>query len=307
LRKTKSNSARHRADHSASPSLKWYEISDLIAGLDAPINVKYLLELARRHTNSRRGVAWTSQKTLAFEMSVSVDTVGRAFAQAKKMGILGSRRVRTGKNPKDQYAEYWLVPDRMKELQRTPPPDDEHTAPVTGDADEPLSEHTAPMRDDGPPNTPQIEDEHTANSVGTHRTHAAEGLQVLQEPSKAGRADKNHPPLENGANPKPDDCVTASPRRNERIKTRAQTTLEKRGHDPAFVTQVLNLIQKRARKTNTTPATANYYVTAFDGESFEDWTVLLKIDLTHEVVETAAATGKSAADVLLERLSAGER
>jgi hypothetical protein len=95
------------------------------------------------------------------------------------------------------------------------------------------------------------------------------------------------------------------------LQTRAQRALEKRGHDSRLVCRALALIEARAIKI---PVSANYYLVAFEALSPEDLQALemspeahdahtARISLTREVVETAARTGRSASDVLQERLS----
>ncbi len=121
--------------------LKWYETEHLVAGLNVSLPMKYMLTLINLNTNSKKRCAWLSQRSLASKMGVSVATVERLFKQAKAMGIVGVRRVRTGKGQADQHNEYWLVHERMAQLQRTPlPPED--PSPVSGDT----PDHPSPMR-----------------------------------------------------------------------------------------------------------------------------------------------------------------
>jgi hypothetical protein len=110
-------------------------------------------------------------------------------------------------------------------------------------------------------------------------------------------------------------------RQIEKNKARAQAILEGRGRrDPIFVRQAILMIDNRAIEI---PATANYYLTAFEALSLKD---LHKIEeeaewirangaraergiaFVRDIIETADRTGESAADVLRERLShrAGE-
>ena len=90
--------------------------------------------------------------------------------------------------------------------------------------------------------------------------------------------------------------------RENAIKGEAQSILEKRGFDSSFVTQAIELIHKRVR---TVPATAQYYVAAFDREGPESMATLLKIAFIHEVVENPEESARRASDVLLDRLQSG--
>jgi hypothetical protein len=113
---------------------KWYVQADLIAGLDAPTTVKYLLERIRRHIDTRQssptfGFAWASQETLAWEMSASRSKMQRAWRWAVRRKFVLSRTVRTGKRPDEQHNEYRLDCERMKLFQRP----SEHASPVTLD------------------------------------------------------------------------------------------------------------------------------------------------------------------------------
>jgi hypothetical protein len=50
----------------------------------------------------------------------------------------------------------------------------------------------------------------------------------------------------------------------DRIQTKAGTTLVNKGHDPDFVAEAIELIHQRAMEFGSSPATANYYVIAFE-------------------------------------------
>ncbi len=268
-------------------------------------------------------------------MCVSRFTVMRAFAQAEAMGVIRIESVRHGKRPQDQHNEYNLIPEKMREHQRLPRA--KHVAPVLQDVGTTNTEHVAPVQ--------HVSDsEHVANRKRTRCTRATGSTNKSMGPNVAiagsppatatptptptptakatptaskyekeeasiaaanrGSSDaelghtrtQNHRPPYVSANSK-------SSRRDEQIKTQARSILGKRGHDPEFISRVLNLIQKRAR---TAPVSPHYYVTAFDSESFEDWHTFLKLDLVHQTVEHATATGRTATDVLRERLSPEE-
>lgn len=111
-----------------SKTESWWHVSGLIAGINATPVRKYFLTLAHRHTNRQKGHAWASQQTLAREMCISVSTVERLFRWGKDKGIVGVRRVKTGKGKDDQYNQYWLVIDRLQELQRQV----DHPSPMRG-------------------------------------------------------------------------------------------------------------------------------------------------------------------------------
>ncbi len=177
--------------------IHWWYVATAIAGIDAQPAQKYLLTLILRHTHVRKGYAWTSQKTLAWEMGVDVSTVKRIFQWGKRLGIIAVRPVRHGQGKTDQHNEYWLNLPRLIELER--PPD--HPAPVMGDNKDkhsaPISpaqtEHGAPM----PPaqngaglksqsSTAQIAPEQGANDVRAGRTHEPVGFDLQQVVSNAG-------------------------------------------------------------------------------------------------------------------------
>ncbi len=109
-----------RGPNEAQEKNPWYVLSDLIAGIETPVTVKYLLERILRYINTGKGVAWPSQKTLAEEMGVSLSTVERTVAEAKRLGVLGVGLVRTGKGKTDQFNQYWLDLARLKQLQQRP-------------------------------------------------------------------------------------------------------------------------------------------------------------------------------------------
>ena len=145
VRKSDRRKPRPSSGPPDSHAYKWYEVGHLIAGLDAPPNVRHLLHVAQLHWNAKKRCAWASQETLAEEMGVSLATAKRAFRKAKNLGVLGVRRIRTGKGHADQFNEYWTVPERMAQLQRPPrPPKKEpssttetgtdHPSPVMADA-----------------------------------------------------------------------------------------------------------------------------------------------------------------------------
>jgi hypothetical protein len=96
----------------------WSQVLELIAGIEATTTQKYFLTLVYRHTNWRKGVAWASQNKLAQEMCVSERTAKRIYRWAKRLGVINSTLVRTGKLPADQHNEYSLNIERLKELQR---------------------------------------------------------------------------------------------------------------------------------------------------------------------------------------------
>jgi hypothetical protein len=167
----------------------WYVqqlIANLDAGSDAPGTLKHLLTLVHRHTNSKLGYAWASQQTIAREMSCSVPTVERAFAKAKRMGVLAIRRVRTGKNPKDQHNEFWLLIPRLKELQLP----HQHPSPVMADADEHPSSMMAdddrtPIKND--PSSHHFQSEQPSKTSRTPITSDGIGLDLKQVESNSGR------------------------------------------------------------------------------------------------------------------------
>jgi hypothetical protein len=105
-------------------------------------------------------------------------------------------------------------------------------------------------------------------------------------------------------------------RQIEKSKAKAQAILEGRGgRDPIFVRQAILMIDSRAIEI---PASANYYLTAFEALSLEDLYKIEKeakwirgngaraekgIAFVRDVIEAADRTGESAADVLRRRLS----
>ena len=101
--------------------LKYYEVLELIESVDAPSAVKLLLYVAYRHHNFKKGCAWVKQANVADRTGLSLRAVERAFAWAFKNGVLAKRRVMTGKHPSEQYNEYWIDFNRLKELQNARP------------------------------------------------------------------------------------------------------------------------------------------------------------------------------------------
>jgi hypothetical protein len=83
------------------------------------------------------------------------------------------QRIRKGKRPSDQYNEYWLNTERLKQLQRT-----EHPSPLSGDD---TAEHPTPMS----PNTRHLSTEHPTFDAGTPDTHVEEGFEVKQAAIKS--------------------------------------------------------------------------------------------------------------------------
>jgi hypothetical protein len=195
----------------------WWYVAQLIAGIDASPTQKYFLTLIQTHTNKRRRYAWASQRSLAAEMGTDVSTVNRSFRWGKQLGVVGVRRVRTGKGKMDQYNEYWIVTERLKELQRprptdAPPETDQHTAPMPSAQ----PEHTAPMpsasADEhtsfGTTSTRQIPVEHTSFDGEAHGTHAVEGFEVKQCSSNSvnqrGAVSENRSPRASVTSPSED-------------------------------------------------------------------------------------------------------
>lgn len=91
------------ARNSESNGLPWYEIEDLIVGLDLLAPYKLILNRIHRHTNSKTRRAWTSQRILAFESQLSVPTIERAFRLFKKLRIVDVERIRHGDTSKDRH------------------------------------------------------------------------------------------------------------------------------------------------------------------------------------------------------------
>jgi hypothetical protein len=175
----------------SSQAQPWF-VEQLIAGLDASAQVKLLLFLVRLHTNRRTGRAWASQETLAEEMNLHISRVTEHCATAKRLGFIDVDRVRTGKHPKDQHNEYWLIIERLRDCQRprrNEPNQNTHTALAPCDS----NEHTALTSDDDQPNTPRqrvrsqgaSENEHRAKPLGTQGASAREGFDLKQYKKKA--------------------------------------------------------------------------------------------------------------------------
>jgi hypothetical protein len=163
---------------------QWWFVQGLIAGLDATPTQKYLLTLIHLHTNARKNYAWMSQESLAREMCTDLSTVKRAFRWGKQLGVIGVRRVRTGKGKDDQYNEYWLELERLKELQRptkqgasTPLAEDEHSAST------PLAQNGAGGKSDS--SKGQITLEQGANRAEARGTSDLVGFEVKQVDKKA--------------------------------------------------------------------------------------------------------------------------
>jgi hypothetical protein len=157
---------------------QWWYVADLIAGIAATPTQKYLLALIHRHTHSRKGYAWASQRKLAWEMSVEVSTVERGFRWAKQAGLVTVRTIRTGKT--DQHNEYQLNIERLKELQRP----DEDPAPVQGATSNHPASTPGPSggKDPAPvqAGTPHLPSKDPANGAEGPRAHAGRGLEVKQ-------------------------------------------------------------------------------------------------------------------------------
>jgi hypothetical protein len=138
----------NHSEHSAARQEKksdtrWWEIQDLIFGVAETAAQIKLLSLVYRYTHRKKGFAWASQETLAAEMRCDTSTVERAFSWAKNLGVIGVRRVRTGKGKADQFNEYWLELERLKELQ-----------PPAKKPKEKMGEHPASVLDAGNPKHP---------------------------------------------------------------------------------------------------------------------------------------------------------
>jgi len=214
---------------------QWWHVLALIAGLDAMPTQKYLLTLILRHTHSRKRFAWADQETLAAEMCVDVSTVERAFRWAKRIGAVGVRRVRTGKGKADQFNEYWLDIERLKELQRQA----KHPAPATGapvQQPAPMTganerEHPAPV----PPSTPHLTPEHPAFDHRAPRTSAGEGFEVKQVVSNSGGESSS-----SASEPKPDDDDSLDSLEKKKIENLYR-------HHPRFIALCRRIILDRAK------------------------------------------------------------
>lgn len=211
----------------------WY-IANLIAGLDATPTQKYLLTLIHQHTHSRKGYAWTKQETLAQEMCVDLSTAKRGFRWGKKRGIVGVRRIRTGKGKDDQYNEYWLVVERLEELQRPP----QHRAPMTP------AQHEAGVKSD-------LSRGHLA--PGAWVTHDPEVLEVKQGLSKSSdrrfAAADDYPPLTTDALKK--------------------AVLQKCEDPGGTLAATLDIIIERAQASGVQIRSAKYLETALQNFNFE--------------------------------------
>jgi hypothetical protein len=93
-----------------------YQILDLISKSNLPPTYRLLLHLVVRHTNHKTGIAWASQQRLAEEMGAGESSVKRWFGELRAAGAIGVRRVRSGKDQKKQYNEYWIVPEKLPGL-----------------------------------------------------------------------------------------------------------------------------------------------------------------------------------------------
>jgi len=128
----------------------WYDVLHLIENLLAPSAVKHLLTVVFSHTNHRKGFSWLGQEKIASAMGASRSTVQRAFQEAVYLGVLGIRRVRSGKGQKDQHNEFWIELDKIRQL-TTP-----HREACSGP--------TTPHVDASPKSTtPQIRVDHASN------------------------------------------------------------------------------------------------------------------------------------------------
>jgi hypothetical protein len=262
---------------------KWYDIEDLIAGLDAPVLVKYLLERIRRRTNPRKRFAWVSQKSLAWDMGVSRPTVERAFAQAKTMGVVGVRRVRTGKNPTDQHNEFWIIPERMKQLQRPPLPpetDTEHPSPVMGDTNVSNLEH--------PSNRARTSITSDGGSTKYFKTASDASLPVGGSADSGGvtefgHAHHHHPPYPK----KETDDARVQDNSNEQTTSKPKTvpaeqkqTAKKRKIPPPLYAWMRTRILKRS---GTPVANTSAYVRKSEDQFLAD----LPLEVTEFLVEVA--------------------
>ena len=104
------------AERKSSQASQWWYIEHLIAGLDAPAQIKLLLFLVHLHQNKKTGRAWASQETLAEEMNIDVRRVREHFGEAKRCGFVGVDRQRKGRQK--QFNEYWLKVERLLACQR---------------------------------------------------------------------------------------------------------------------------------------------------------------------------------------------
>ncbi len=249
------------------PDKKWFHVLALIAGIDATPTQKYLLTLVLRHTHSRKGFAWANQETLAAEMCVDVSTVERAFRWAKGSGIVGVRRIRTGKGKAAQYNEYWVNVERLGELQRRA----KHPAPVTGAP----SEQPAPMKgaNDGkhpapvPPSTPHLTPEHPAFSGRAPRTHAGEGLEVKQVESNSGKETSS--------------SETAATKTDDDVHILEKEKIDKLYRDhPRFVELCCRIVLGRAEEMKKSIASPARYVRAALPSLLKEPDLLTQISFT---------------------------
>lgn len=93
-------------------------------------------------------------------------TVQRAFRWAKEIGVIDVRRIRTGKRPDQQYNEYSLNVEKLKQLQQP--------------------EQAAPVPPDGDAKTLHLTPEHASINATTGGTDEAKGFEVSQRASKSG-------------------------------------------------------------------------------------------------------------------------
>jgi hypothetical protein len=156
----------------------WFYVERLIAGLNAPPTIKYLLSLIHLHTNARRRFAWASQELIAYEMCRDVKTVERLFAWVKKRKLVIVRNVRTG--PKDQHNEFYLNIEHMEDWQREPwqrESDTDDPSPMSGQKSD---DDPAQVRGHAAPMTPQMTPDDPAFSAGRPRTHVGRGNKIEQ-------------------------------------------------------------------------------------------------------------------------------
>jgi plasmid maintenance system antidote protein VapI len=247
--------------------LKWYEVFHLVEKLSAPSPVKHLLITIYAHTNHRKGFSWLSQEKIADAMGVTSRTVQRAFRDAQRLGVVSVRRIRTGKNPKDQYNEFWLNLDKICEL--TTRHNDACSNETTRHNDAHLGHRTHD----------KFDIEHTTNRA---RTHDIKSYKVVSNSgnkeagSKGGlsarSAKKIKVSVSSGLCDEPDDADDAPnlfPKfTSETPNIRAEAFRVISAEFPELSTDVIHAVfDAILARARSTPRSANFLVSAFRAEA----------------------------------------
>jgi hypothetical protein len=279
-----------RKPNGADEKIPFYAMLDLIAGIDEPAAFKFLLTRIYRYTNTERGYAWAAQKTLAWELGVSLSIIERFFRKATSKSIVEVKTIKIERNK--SYIEYKLTLSSLLRLQRPKPRSEGATR---HEASSEIFTHINDKGEDSDLNARRECPNESSVALNAYKPDDDSAyIELLGREQSKTRLGPDWNAIETEI---------------DKYKLKAKSILLNKGFLPHFVDAAVQYIEERSDYSGSIPSSPEYFLVAFNrvlAEPRDKAKIAKRADLRARIMPSEAELFIVAGDLLRQARASGK-